>query len=111
MVGIFAALPAKASVLSLSFCANYFESSQLADVVTVEPVSTPLFPANRERNREFRQIWPFDALRRIFEKSRIIRNIDAVEIRLYAMLEILIFYISPMYEFSHSLVRKPTKSG
>jgi hypothetical protein len=30
-----------------------FESSQLADAVTVEPVSTTLFPANREINSEF----------------------------------------------------------
>ena len=28
----------------------------VADAVTVEPVSTPKFPANREKNREFRQI-------------------------------------------------------
>jgi hypothetical protein len=30
-----------------------FESSQLADAVAVEPVSTAKFPANREKNREF----------------------------------------------------------
>jgi hypothetical protein len=30
-----------------------FESSQLADTVTVEPVSASQFPANREKNREF----------------------------------------------------------
>ena len=28
----------------------------VADAVQVEPVSTPKFPANREINREFRQI-------------------------------------------------------
>jgi hypothetical protein len=30
-----------------------FWFSVVADVVTVEPVSAPLFPANREKNREF----------------------------------------------------------
>jgi hypothetical protein len=30
-----------------------FESSQLADAVTIEPVSASQFPANREKNREF----------------------------------------------------------
>ncbi|HET7383856.1 MAG TPA: hypothetical protein VFJ59_14870 [Pseudolabrys sp.] len=30
----------------------------VADVVAVEPVSTPKFPANREKNREFRQFRP-----------------------------------------------------
>ena len=29
-----------------------------ADAVAFEPVSTPKFPANREKNREFRQIRP-----------------------------------------------------
>jgi hypothetical protein len=31
----------------------------VADAVGFEPVSTPNFPANREINREFRQIRPF----------------------------------------------------
>jgi hypothetical protein len=30
----------------------------VADAVTFEPVSIPKFPANREKNREFRQIRP-----------------------------------------------------
>ncbi|MGC1623208.1 MAG: hypothetical protein WA759_10480 [Pseudolabrys sp.] len=30
----------------------------MVDAVTYEPVSTPKFPANREKNREFRQIRP-----------------------------------------------------
>jgi len=30
----------------------------VADAVTVEPVSTAKFPANREKNREFRRIHP-----------------------------------------------------
>ena len=30
----------------------------VADAVTYEPVSIPKFPANREKNREFRQIRP-----------------------------------------------------
>ena len=30
----------------------------VVDAVTYEPVSTPKFPANREKNREFRQIRP-----------------------------------------------------
>jgi hypothetical protein len=30
----------------------------VADAVQVEPVSTPKFPANREKNREFRRIHP-----------------------------------------------------
>ncbi|MGA9456690.1 MAG: hypothetical protein WBV43_14615 [Pseudolabrys sp.] len=30
----------------------------VADAVAFEPVSTPEFPANREKNREFRQIRP-----------------------------------------------------
>ncbi|HET7384380.1 MAG TPA: hypothetical protein VFJ59_17565 [Pseudolabrys sp.] len=36
----------------------------MADAVTYEPVSTPKFPANREKNREFRQFRP---LRKIFK--------------------------------------------
>jgi hypothetical protein len=31
----------------------------VADAVAVEPVSTLNFPANREKNREFRQVHPF----------------------------------------------------
>jgi hypothetical protein len=31
----------------------------VADAVLVEPVSTPKFPANREKNRKFRQIRSF----------------------------------------------------
>ena len=34
----------------------------VADAVTVEPVSTPEFPANREKNREFRQIRALGAI-------------------------------------------------
>ena len=30
----------------------------MADAVAVEPVSTPEFPANREKNREFQQTYP-----------------------------------------------------
>ena len=30
----------------------------VADAVAIEPVSIPKFPANREKNREFRQIRP-----------------------------------------------------
>jgi hypothetical protein len=33
----------------------------VADAVQVETVSTLKFPANREKNREFRRICPFDA--------------------------------------------------
>src|SRR6478672_9807849 len=34
----------------------------VAHVVQVEPVSTREFPANREKNREFRQIRPLSAI-------------------------------------------------
>jgi hypothetical protein len=34
----------------------------VANAVTVEPVSTAKVPANREKNREFRQIRRFDAI-------------------------------------------------
>jgi hypothetical protein len=34
----------------------------VADAVTVEPVSTPKFPANREINREFCRIRPLTAI-------------------------------------------------
>jgi hypothetical protein len=34
----------------------------LADAVAFEPVSTLKFPANREKNREFHQIRPLDAI-------------------------------------------------
>jgi hypothetical protein len=34
----------------------------VADAVQVEPVSTPKFPANREKNREFYQIRALDAI-------------------------------------------------
>jgi hypothetical protein len=37
------------------------------------------------------------------------RTDNAVDIRLDAMLENCIFYISPMYEFSHSLGHEETK--
>ncbi len=34
----------------------------VADAVTVEPVSTPNFPANREKNREISRIWSFNSI-------------------------------------------------
>jgi hypothetical protein len=34
----------------------------VADAVTIEPVSTPKFPANREKNREFCRIRPLCAI-------------------------------------------------
>jgi hypothetical protein len=34
----------------------------VADAVALEPVSTPKFPANREKNREFRRIRPLNAI-------------------------------------------------
>jgi len=34
----------------------------VADAVVVEPVSTPEFPANREKNREIRRIRAFGAI-------------------------------------------------
>jgi hypothetical protein len=43
------------------------------------------------------------ARRNIFEKLRDMRTDNAADIRLNAMLGNCIFYISPMYEFSHSL--------
>jgi hypothetical protein len=43
------------------------------------------------------------ARRSIFEKLRDMRTDNAADIRLNAMLGNCIFYISPMYEFSHSL--------
>src|SRR5450759_212311 len=48
------------------------------------------------------------ARRNIFEKLRDMRTDNAADIRLNAMLENCIFYISPMYEFSHSLDPKRT---
>ena len=39
-----------------------FESSQLADAVTCEPISALTFPANREKNREFRRIRALSAI-------------------------------------------------
>jgi hypothetical protein len=43
------------------------------------------------------------ARRNILEKLRIMRTDAAADIRLDAVLENCVFYISPMYEFSHSL--------
>jgi len=43
------------------------------------------------------------ARRNILEKLRVMRTDNAADIRLDAVLENCIFYISPMYEFSHSL--------
>ena len=43
------------------------------------------------------------ARRNILEKLRVMRTDNAADIRLGAALENCIFYISPMYEFSHSL--------
>jgi hypothetical protein len=48
------------------------------------------------------------ARRSIFEKLRDMRTDNAADIRLNAMLGNCIFYISPMYEFSHSLGQKRT---
>jgi hypothetical protein len=48
------------------------------------------------------------ARRNIFEKLRDMRTDNAADIRLNAMLGNCIFYISPMYEFSHSLGQKRT---
>src|SRR5450830_1655035 len=48
------------------------------------------------------------ARRNILEKLRIIRTDAAADIRLDAVLENCIFYISPMYEFSHSLGHERT---
>src|SRR5450756_1951572 len=48
------------------------------------------------------------ARRNIFEKLRDMRTDNAADIRLNAMLGNCIFYISPMYEFSHSLDPKRT---
>jgi hypothetical protein len=42
----------------------------VADAVAFEPVSTPKFPANREKNREFRRIRAFDAI--LFADTRAI---------------------------------------
>ena len=50
------------------------------------------------------------ARRNILEKLRVMRTDNAVDIRLDAMLENCIFYISSMYEFSHSLGQKQTES-
>ena len=41
--------------------------------------------------------------RNILEKLRVLRTDNAADIRLDAMSENCVFYISPMYEFSHSL--------
>jgi hypothetical protein len=43
------------------------------------------------------------ARRNILEKLRVMRIDNAADIRLDVMLENFIFYISRMYEFSHSL--------
>jgi hypothetical protein len=52
------------------------------------------------------------ARRSIFEKLRDMRTDNAADIRLNAMLGNCIFYISPMYEFSHSLGQSlPTHSA
>ena len=50
------------------------------------------------------------ARRNILKKLRIMTTDNAADIRLDAMLENCIFYISPMYEFSHSLAHNPTAS-
>src|SRR5450830_1073828 len=39
-----------------------FARRMVADAVTYEPVSTLKFPANREKNREFRRIRPLSAI-------------------------------------------------
>ena len=44
--------------------------------------------------------------RNILDKLRFIRTYNTPDIRLDAMLENYIFYISRMYEFSHSLIQK-----
>ena len=48
------------------------------------------------------------ARRNILEKLRVLRTDNAADIRLDAMSENCVFYISPMYEFSHSLDPKRT---
>src|SRR5260370_27913689 len=51
------------------------------------------------------------ARRNILEKLRAMRTDNAADMRLDAMLENCIFYISPMYEFSHSLGQGPPSSA
>ena len=51
------------------------------------------------------------ARRSIFEKLRDMRTDNAADIRLNAMLGNCIFYISPMYEFSHSLDPKQSSGA
>src|SRR5437879_982105 len=46
------------------------------------------------------------ARRNIFEKLRVLRTDNAADVRLDAILENCIFYISAMHEFSHSLGQK-----
>ena len=48
------------------------------------------------------------ARRNISEKLRVLRTDNAADIRLDAMSENCVFYISPMYEFSHSLGQNRT---
>ena len=48
------------------------------------------------------------ARRNILEKLRVLRTDNAADIRLDAMSENCVFYISPMYEFSHSLGQNRT---
>jgi hypothetical protein len=66
-------------------------------LVNVRFGSTPCENSNARRAR-----------RNILEKFRIMRTDNAADIRLDAMLENYIFYISRMYEFSHSLGQKRT---
>jgi len=51
------------------------------------------------------------ARRSIFEKLRDMRTDNAADMRLNAMLGNCIFYISPMYEFSHSLDPKQSSGA
>jgi hypothetical protein len=68
-------------------------------------VAMSLFPHTRVRygSRLCKNFNVRRARRNIFEKLRNMRTDNAADIRLNAMLGNCIFYISPMYEFSHSL--------
>src|SRR3981081_728346 len=77
----------------LSFERTDFESRAISPLFRVG--SRPCQNSNARRAR-----------RNILKKLCVMRTDNAADIRLDAMLENCIFYISPMYEFSHSLGQK-----
>ena len=93
----------EAVTTDLVFTISLKRSTQILQLSTSWLADYPIYWTRLCENFNARR-----ARRSIFEKLRDMRTDNAADIRLNAMLGNCIFYISPMYEFSHSLDPKQT---